>query len=403
MDRSSARRRFTVVPGGGEAERLDRFLNTDPVLIASLQTEERDLQRRRWQRTALAVVLGLAIAAPLFFWGSVLMRPMGRAASVAPDTEKAILLAEEAWKLFSEDRHEEALANFSLATRLAPNLSDAWEGMGVCYTERYQTELAEKAYLRALALDPHNVSAIDSLGNLYLRRGDERKAEDTWVRGGRERQLARLYLLQGSFAKAEARLASLLGGAQPPDDEIFYRMAQAARSRQLDSGLRSLLEPEPTGRSSWADLGWRLAGEKRHNEASIAFSKALSEVPTDVNALGGMGWALLDMGRPQEARSYFQRALWLDDDHVLSLNGLAHCLKTEGKVGEAITVWQAMSQRYPGVNIGTPGLAWTYYEIQDYGQAAVHFARLIKRHPYDSRLADALSVAVENIAGSRPR
>lgn len=399
MDRSSTRRRFTVVAGGGEAERLDRFLNADPVLIASLQTEERTFQRRRLHRTVFSIVLGLAIAPPLFFWGSVLMRPLNRSASVAPDTEKAILLSEEAWKLFAEDRHEEALANFSLATRLDPKLSDAWEGLGVCYTEGYQTELAEKAYLRALALDPHNVSAIDSLGNLYLRRGDERKAEDTWVRGGRERQLARLYLLQGSFAKAEARVASLLGGAEPPEDEIFYRMAKAARSRHLDPGLRSLLEPEPTGRTPWADLGWRLYGEKRHKEAAIAFSKALTEEPSDVNALGGMGRALLDLGRPQEARTYFERALGLDDDHVLSLNGRALCLKAEGRVGEAIGVWQEMSQLYPGVNIGTPDLAWTYYEIQDYSQAAVHFARLIRQHPYDSRLADALNVAVENIAG----
>ena len=401
MDRSSARRRFTVVPGGGEAEKLDRFLDSDSILIASLQQEEKSLQRRRWHRTVFAVVLGLAILAPIFFWGSVLMRPLGRFAGVAPDMEKALLLTEEAWKLFAEDRTDEALANFSLATRLAPKLSDAWEGLGVCYTEQYQTELAEQAYLRALALDPHNVSAIDSLGNLYLRRGDERKAEDAWVRGGRERQLARLYLLQGNFAKAEARLASLLGGTEPPDDEIFYRMAQAARSRHLDSGLRSLLEPEPTGRSSWADLGWRLAGEKRYREASTAFGKALSAVPSDVNALGGMGWALLHLRRPQEARAYFERALWLDDDHVLSLDGRARCLKAEGKVDEAIGVWQAMSQLYPGVNIGTPGLAWTYYETQDYGKAAVQFARLIKQRPYDSRLADALNVAVENIAGPR--
>ena len=155
-------------------------------------------------------------------------------------------------------------------------------------------------------------------------------------------------------------------------------------------------------RAPWADQGWRLARAKRYGEAAAAFDQALAAVPTDVNALGGMGWALLDLGQPQDARSYFERALRLDGDHVLSLNGLAQSLKDEGRVGDAITVWQDMSQRYPGVNIGTPRLAWTYYEIQDYGQAAVHFARLINRHPYDSQIADALNIAVENIAGPQP-
>lgn len=400
MERSSAGRRFKVVHGGGESERLDRFLDTDPLLLVSLQDEERGLRRGRLRHAALAGALGLAIAIPIFLWATGFLGPLSRAA--APDREKAVLLTEEGWKLHFEDRHSEALASFNLATRLAPGLARAWEGIASCQTDLYQSELAEGAYLRSLALDPRIESAVDGLGNLYLRRGDERRAEEIWARGGRERQLARLYLLQGKFAQAEARLASVLSGPQPPEDDLLYQMAKAARSRRLDPALRSLLEPEPTGRSAWADLGWRLYNEKRYAEATTAFGKAISKVPSDVNALGGMGRTLLDMDRPEEARVYFERALSLDDDHVLSLDGFALSLKNEGRFDEAITVWQEMSARYPGVNIGTPGLAWTYYEIQDYSQAAVQFARLIRRHPYDTQLADALNVAVENIAAPRP-
>ncbi len=398
MDRSSTRR-FTVVRGDGETERLDQFLDTDPLLLSSLQDEERGLRRGRLRHAALAGALGLAFAIPAFLLAAGFLSPSGRTATL--DREKAVLLTEEGWKLNSEDRHNEALVNFNLAIRLAPGLARAWEGFASCQTDLYQSELAEKAFLHSLALDPRSESAIDGLGNLYLRRGDERRAEEIWARGGRDRQLARLYLLQGKFAQAETRLVSVLSGPQPPEDDLLYQMARAARSRRLDSALRSLLEPEPTGRSSWADLGWRLYNEKRYAEATAAFDKSIAKVPSDVNALGGMGRTLLDMGRPAEARVYFERALLLDDDHVLSLDGRALSLKNEGRVDEAITVWQGMSARYPGVNIGTPGLAWTYYEIQDYGQAAVQFARLIRRHPYDSQLAEALNVAVENIAGPR--
>jgi tetratricopeptide (TPR) repeat protein len=115
----------------------------------------------------------------------------------------------------------------------------------------------------------------------------------------------------------------------------------------------------------------------------------------------GIAATLLALDRTQEAKVYFERALSLDADHVRSLNGLARCLKSEGRIGDAIAVWQGMSRRYPGVNYGTPGLAWTYYELGDYNQAAVYLARLVRRYPYDSRVIDALNVAVENIRSAR--
>jgi len=413
------KRPFRLVRGDGrlpekkEAEQLDRFLtDTDPILIASLQTEEQELQqdlrlkerglRRRKQGSILALLLGLAAAFPLL-WASGLpqswAKPGDRASSIASEREKARLLIEQGQEMLSKDRYNEALGNFTLATRIAPDFAEAWTVLGDCQLENYQSELAEKAYRRALALDPGNTRPFLGLGNLYLRRGEVGKAEKAWSQGGLDKQLARLYLLEGRFPEAETRLAALLSDS--PDDELLNRMAQAARSKRLEPGLRSLLEPEPTGMSSWADLGWRLIKHERYDEATAAFGKALAEVPHDVNALSGMGGALLALDRTQEAKIYFERALDLDKDHVRSMNGLARCLKNEGRIGEAIAVWRGMSQLYPGVNYGTPGLAWTYYELGDYSQAAVYFAQLVRRYPYDSRVIDALNIAVENIGSPR--
>ena len=261
----------------------------------------------------------------------------------------------------------------------------------------FQSTLAERTFQRALALDPDNKRAFHGLGNLYLRQGDQRRAEEVWRRGGQDQQLARLYLLQGKFHAARLRLAPLLKAGSK--DEIVGRMALATRSGRLEPGLRSLLEPDPAGRSSWAELGWRLAQQKRYGEASVAFGRALDEIPHDVNALSGMGTSLLGLDRPGEAQIYFERALRLREDHLRSLNGLALCLKREGRIGDAIAVWQETSRRYPGVGINAaiPGLAWTYFEIRDYRQAAVYFAQIVKDHPYDARVVDALNVAVQNI------
>jgi tetratricopeptide (TPR) repeat protein len=396
-------RRFRLVQGGGprkpeEPERLDRFLtSTDPLLLASLRKE--DGQRRTRLIRRVATVLGLAIVVSASWASGILW--LKRA---SPNEEKARILIEQgrtimsSRELLSEERYKEALDNFELAVKLAPENADAWAELGNCHLYNYQSEQAEEVLQRALALEPEHVKARHGLGNLYLRRGEESKAEEVWKEGGMSQQLARLYLLQGRFREAEARLAPLV--EESPGDAMLHRMARSARSRHLDPNLRTLLEPEPTGRSSWADLGWRLSRENRHREASTAFRRAIAEVPSDVNALSGMGWALLRQHRPAEARRYFQRALWLDDDHMLSLNGMAHSFKDEGRTGEAISAWIGMNELYPDVNDGTPGLAWTYYEMRDYHQAAVHFARLVKRYPYDSQVIEALNVAVENIDAS---
>jgi tetratricopeptide (TPR) repeat protein len=387
-----ARRRLQLVRGRGPAdtrdrEQLDRFLAApDPLLIVSLQQEEQGLrrtQRRRWLAGGLAVLLGLAAGLP---WA---------ASRQSRHEEEGRRLIVQGRKLLSQSRFDEAASRFSAAVRLAPGLADGWAELGASQLHDYQSRLAEKAFQRALALEPGNPRALGGLGNLYLRRGENRKAEEVYLRGHLDKQLARLYLLEGRFHEAGVRLAPLLHASV--EDEEVYRMAEAARSRYLEPSLQNLLEPEPTGLSPWADLGWRLSKQNRSAEAAAAFGQAIARFPQDVNALCGMGSALLALNRPREAQVYFERALKLNWDHFSSMNGLARALRSQGKTTAAIAVWRQMAELYPGFNDSTPGLAWAYYEMRDYRQAAVYFARLVKKNPEDPKVIDALNVAVQNI------
>jgi tetratricopeptide (TPR) repeat protein len=398
---------FKLLRGGfgrkaTEAERLDSFLvDTDPFLIASLQEEEGQRQRKRlvW---GLSGLLGLAIVVSSSLWAVGLTHLLpGRFAAGSPiESAQVSLLLEEGIRLSSEGEYQEAVDRFRLATELAPGSSDAWAEMGNGQLHNFQTASAEEAFKRALSLDPKNPRARHGLGNLYLRRGEEQKAEKVWLRGeGLDFQLARLYLLQGRYKEAAARLDPLV--EESPGEELLQRMARAARSETLEPSLRSMLEPSPTGRSSWADLGWRLRVEERYAEAADAFSKAIAVHPDDVNALSGLGLTLLDMQQAREGRSYFERALKLDHDHLLSLNGLANCFKVEGRTEEAIAVWQTVSTLYPGVSDGTKGLAWTYYERGDYRHAALYLARLATKYPNDTQAIAALNVAVEKMVPGR--
>lgn len=383
-----------------EADRLDSFLvDTDPFLIASLQKEEGQRQRKRlvW---GLAGLLGLATAvSSLGVLGSSYFAPEKTAIGSPAELSQVHLLIEEGVRLSLEDEYTEAMDRFRLALELAPNSADAWAGIGNCQLRNFQSFSAEEAFKRALALDPDHPRALCGLGILYVRRGEARKAEEVFLRGGESLQLARLYLLQGRFEEAVPHVEKLVEESpeKSRDKELLHRMALAAEARELPPSLRSMLEPSPTGRSRWADLGWRLRMERRDEQAADAFGKALALYPDDVSALSGMGLTLLDMKRAREGRGYFERALSIDRDHLVSLNGLANCLKVEGRPEEAIAVWQTVSDLYPGVSDGTKGLAWTYYERGDYSQAAVYFAQLATKYPNDTQAIAALNVAVEKI------
>jgi tetratricopeptide (TPR) repeat protein len=390
------RGRFQLFHGNGESERLDRFLaEADPLCIAPPRAEKRRLGRRRLGRDrriwAGVLFLSLASLAPL--------SPAKPGRQAFPQREKALALVSQGQRLTAEDRDAEALGDFSLAVQLAPNLADAWEALAASQSRGFQSTQAERAYQRALSLEPDHPGALHGLGNLYLRRGEEEKAERIWLRGGLDQQLARLYLLQGRFHQAEVHLAKL--STDGPANELVNRMARAARARRLDPALRSFLEPEPTGLSPWSESGWRLLQQKRYEEAASSFARALADFPHDVNALSGMGSVLLAQERPAAARSYFEQALDRRGDHLRSLNGLASCLRSEGRTGEAIAVWQQAAELYPGVNDATPGLAWTYFGLQDYRRAAYYLAPLARKHPHDSRVLAALDVSREKLEAVR--
>jgi Flp pilus assembly protein TadD len=390
MRASDPRGRFQLVQGGGpgqarELEQLDRFLvDVDPLQIPALQGEERSVRGGRQRRLAQALgvaVVGLAVVV----WA-------GRAAS---DEEQGRLKLEQGRELVTLGKFDEALASFSGAVRLAPDLADAWAELGVSQLRHEESKPAEESFHKALALEPGNPRALHGLGTLHLRRGDGSQAEESYLRGGLNKQLAGLYLLQGRFHEAQVRLAPLLHDF--PEDEEIYRMAEAARSHHVDSRLQSLLDPEPTGLSRLTDKGWHLAYGKSYSGAIRAFNQALRLHPKDVSALSGLGTSLLALNRTAEAQTYFERALVLDSDNLHSLDGLARCLRKQGHTDAAILVWKRMADLFPTAAESTPGLAWAYFEKGNYRQAAVYFARLVRTNPNDPRVVDALNVAVQNI------
>jgi tetratricopeptide (TPR) repeat protein len=80
---------------------------------------------------------------------------------------------------FSEERHNDCLALFSLLTLLIPANSEYWFRFGIMAQKCENYELASHAYAATLELDPNNIGARLFAAQCFIKRKiiDEAKAE----------------------------------------------------------------------------------------------------------------------------------------------------------------------------------------------------------------------------------
>ena len=75
--------------------------------------------------------------------------------------------------------YSEAIANFFIASQLAPNEPKVWNALGLAYMEVQEYKKSESAFLKALEVDKRFTEAKLNLGILYYRQADYEKAIST--------------------------------------------------------------------------------------------------------------------------------------------------------------------------------------------------------------------------------
>src|ERR1044071_5597969 len=104
------------------------------------------------------------------------------------------LFARFIFRTLSEDDCNEAIAHFERAIQLDPNFALAHDGLGACHVNRVfkgfggseDYEQAEKAFTKALSLDPNIFEARMLMVFVYLWRGQKEKAREEVSRARRE-------------------------------------------------------------------------------------------------------------------------------------------------------------------------------------------------------------------------
>jgi tetratricopeptide (TPR) repeat protein len=187
-----------------------------------------------------------------------------------------------------------------------------------------QCEESEKIYQKALAQGPPGPSLWNNAGNHYLTCRNPKKAREFFERvlkvaplhPNATLQLARLEMLSGAFARAEALLAGL-AAARTPDAEVLYWLGRAA------------------GRAGHAA------------KARDALEKALTLRPDDVALLAEAGLANAAAGDYPRAVFLLARASGKAPEEPRIALALARACEDAGFYGDAVSAYDAYLRRMP--------------------------------------------------------
>jgi Tfp pilus assembly protein PilF len=98
----------------------------------------------------LAALVTLGVAAPLSLGAA------GRAGASGDDRELATAQVEFGIKVAQKKLWREAAYRFEKAVEIDPTYPAAWNNLAIAYEEQGNFELANKAYAKAVELDPGN-------------------------------------------------------------------------------------------------------------------------------------------------------------------------------------------------------------------------------------------------------
>jgi serine/threonine-protein kinase len=274
------------------------------------------------------------------------------------------LFARFIFRTLSEDDCNEAIAHFERASQLDPNFALAYDGLGACHVNRVfkgfggseDYEQAEKAFTKALSLDPNIFEARMLMVFVYLWRGQKQKARDEVRRARREAPneavvyfaKALLHRLDGEYGRALRsydRLVRLDPAAHVVASYsralVYMYMGQFDETfRQLDTAgdadnalvltfralalyytgrtdeaaelMKGVIDAHPNMHGIRPFMAMFLSAQGRHDEALAQITPAVKrngEVDADISYSIGSVYAL--EGLPGDAFEWLERSISL--------------------------------------------------------------------------------------------
>ena len=229
---------------------------------------------------------------------------------------------------------------FKRAVAIDTEWGDAYTGLGEVYLKQGDFGQAIRAYKQAARLNPNgNPSAILGLGKTYVKQGRlddaiiaiEKAIEIQVDNTEAHYQLAQIYIKRGEKKKAASAMA-------------FFKVLR--QTDPLLNEAEAWVKRHPNDARGYNNLGIVYLARRRSEDAIASYKRAISLAPDLATAHYNLGHAYHKQGKINLAIEAYQQALTIDTTLAIAHNNIAVCYMESG-----IDLDQALSHARTAVRL----------------------------------------------------
>ena len=262
-------------------------------------------------------------------------------------TQVALFL-DRAIKFQKQGNLDESLANYIRALNLEPNNPDIHYNIGTAFQAKKDLARAQKAYSKALELNPNHQEAKDAIASLN-KEEQERLVVEAFSKAVSLQQ-------SGSYNEALS-IYNRIVKDRPQDDSLFYNIAVAYQGLgQYDLSLENYqkayqLKPDPNYQiaiksaeaakaNKLLEQAITLQSGAQNREAIAKYLEVVKLVPENANAWYNLGTAYQAIGEDLEALEAYKKAYGIDEkNQTEAIFFAAIILEEQRKLLDAINLY----------------------------------------------------------------
>lgn len=292
-----------------------------------------------------------------------------------------------------KQRFAEAERAYRKALELDPELYEALNGLGNTLLATGRHQEAEASLRKAVQLKPGRGAAWVNLGILLKQRGDRTGAEEAFQKAtAAEPSLAPAWFALGglqhelrAYGRSAAAFAEVVRLDPGHADAWGYLGEALARSGQGDKGIEALRKAEslnPKSEVVLTGMAFYYGGLRGDQTRALEYvERGLAVNPVSPGFWSSKGYGLLKLKRYPEAVQALETAIRLQPDFPNAWINLGEAQLRQNQVGKAIVALEKGVQLVPSAADARLYLTQSYALARQYDKAQSHLDMLIRQAP----------------------
>ncbi|MDQ2901635.1 MAG: tetratricopeptide repeat protein, partial [Acidobacteriota bacterium] len=188
--------------------------------------------------------------------------------------------------------YEAAIRDFTRATEIGPNDSEAWRRLASCYERANRPEEAAATYQKAIEAQPNYYPLYLSYGTFYFARGEFGRAEEQY-----------------------RRVVAVAPGLASGHMNLGLALMQEGRFPEAEGQLLEALRSQPS-RPLLGNIGALYYAEERFEDAARFYDRSLAIGAPSAMQYRNLGDADRHLGKPREAAEAYRQARKLAEEDI---------------------------------------------------------------------------------------